>query len=67
MRPPVPFEKKNRTGHRRKQKAKRKKKMNKAQGPLFGFAYHPLQVSSFGSLVLPSLEFGEAERFTAFM
>ena len=35
--------------------------------PLFGLAYHPLQVSSFGNLVLPSLQFGEAERFTGFM
>jgi hypothetical protein len=38
-----------------------------AQTPLFGLAYHPLQVSSFGNLVLPSLQFGESDRFTGFM
>jgi hypothetical protein len=37
------------------------------QTPLFGLAYHPLQVSSFGNLVLPSLQFGEGDRFTGFM
>ena len=38
-----------------------------SQTPLFGLAYHPLQVSSFGNLVLPSLQFGESDRFTGFM
>ena len=46
---------------------KRENKKEQASTPLFGLAYHPLQVSSFGNLVLPSLQFGEAERFTGFM
>ncbi len=42
-------------------------KLEAQSQPLFGLAYHPLQVSSFGNLVLPSLQFGESDRFTGFM
>ncbi len=36
-------------------------------GPLFGLAYSPIQASAFGSLALPSLDFGGSEKFTSFM
>ncbi len=36
-------------------------------GPMFGLAYSPIQVSAFGNLALPSLDFGGSEKFTAFM
>ena len=36
-------------------------------GSLFGLAYSPIQVSAFGSLALPSLDFDGSHRHTSFM
>lgn len=38
-----------------------------ATGPLFGMAYSVIQVSAFGHLALPEIEFRGSERFTSFM
>ena len=36
-------------------------------GPLFGMAYSVIQVSAFGHLALPELDFRGSDRFTSFM
>lgn len=46
---------------------KRKKTSGGPTGPLFGMAYSVIQVSAFGHLALPELDFRGSERFTSFM
>ena len=36
-------------------------------GPLFGMAYSVIQVSAFGHLALPEIDFRGSDRFTSFM
>ena len=38
-----------------------------ATGPLFGMAYSVIQVSAFGHLALPEIDFRGSDRFTSFM